>query len=1053
MKHIKKILISLLIVFVLILGALVAIPYFYKDEIVAAVKTAANENLTASVDFKDVDISVFRHFPKLSVGLEGLEVTGTGAFEGVKLVQCERLDVAVDLWGAIMSDKIAINQLYFKKPDIKVYVLSDGQANYDITKPDPTATSSSTDTGESSPIQLEKYVIEDGKILYDDRGLDMRLEIEALNHSGSGEFTSDIYDFVMKTDAGKLSVNYGGMQYLSKAKAEWDATLGADMKQMKFTFKENEMKVNAMDMALDGWVALPNDVDITMDLTFGSKRNTFKDLLSIIPGAYTADFNDVQAAGGLQFAGFVKGKYNETTYPAFSIGVKVDNGNFKYPSLPLGVSDINVDLSIKSPSERLNDMTINIPAFNLRIGSNPISGRFFLKTPESNPTVDTRINGTLNLAELSKAFPMDGVSELAGIIKADITAKASMSQIDQQQYEQVQMLGNFDMQQITYRAAGTPTIQIKALESSLSPQRVDIRNFDARLGRSDLKASGSIDNILAYFSTNKTMTGTMNFSAAFFDANEWMEPEAATTGTANTASSKVPSETAAAPSEKVFDRWDFTVDGEIGRLKYDVYDLSNMRMKGHFKPNKMDISDFGLKIGESDLSGNGRILNAWNYLFDNQTVAGEVNLKSNYFDLNQFMEETPATGSTGTATSSAPAAEATGVIPVPENMDMTLHANMGKVRYTTYELNNLDGTVVVRDKVAKIEDCTANAFGGLIGLAGEYNTQDLSKPSYNIDLALQNMGFKEAYKNFVTVQKLSPIANLMDGKFNTNLSMSGLLGQDMTPDLNTLSAAGFLETISAILSNFKPTQDIANKLNMPYLSRLELGNTKNWFEIKNGAVSIKPFNVQVRDVAMQIGGTHSISQEMNYQIVTKTPRSAMQKNAVGSGINSGLSFLSGEASKYGVNIAQGEFINVRFDLTGSIASPKVAIKVLGSDGERSIQEEAGSAAQATIDKAKDTLSTIANQKLDEAKAKAKAAADKAADSLRNLANQKINDAANKAKEEVAKRAGEEIGQKAGEAVGKKAEEALGDQGKKTVDDVKNKLDKWDPFKKKKSGGN
>jgi len=355
--------------------------------------------------------------------------------------------------------------------------------------------------------------------------------------------------------------------------------------------------------------------------------------------------------------------------------------------------------------------------------------------------------------------------------------------------------------------------------------------------------------------------------------------------------------------------------------------------------------------------------------------------------------------------------------------------------------------------VAKIEDCTANAFGGLIGLAGEYNTQDLSKPSYNIDLALQNMGFKEAYKNFVTVQKLSPIANLMDGKFNTNLSMSGLLGQDMTPDLNTLSAAGFLETISAILSNFKPTQDIANKLNMPYLSRLELGNTKNWFEIKNGAVSIKPFNVQVRDVAMQIGGTHSISQEMNYQIVTKTPRSAMQKNAVGSGINSGLSFLSGEASKYGVNIAQGEFINVRFDLTGSIASPKVAIKVLGSDGERSIQEEAGSAAQATIDKAKDTLSTIANQKLDEAKAKAKAAADKAADSLRNLANQKINDAANKAKEEVAKRAGEEIGQKAGEAVGKKAEEALGDQGKKTVDDVKNKLDKWDPFKKKKSGGN
>jgi len=271
--------------------------------------------------------------------------------------------------------------------------------------------------------------------------------------------------------------------------------------------------------------------------------------------------------------------------------------------------------------------------------------------------------------------------------------------------------------------------------------------------------------------------------------------------------------------------------------------------------------------------------------------------------------------------------------------------------------------------------------------------------------------------------------------------MSGALGKDMMPDLTTLSAAGFLETLNAIFNNFKPMNDIGAKLGVDYLNKLELKNTKNWFEIKDGKVTVKPFNVQMRDVAMQIGGAHGLNQEMAYQITTKVPRSALQKSSVGAAANSGLNFLSKEASKYGVNLAQGEYINVRFDLTGSLSSPKVAMKVLGSDGQATIKDEATATVQATVDKAKDSLKNVASRELDKAKDQAKAAADKAADSLKTLADKKLQEAKDKAAQEV--------GSKVTDAAGKKAEEALGDKGKKTVDDAKKKLEDWDPFKKKK----
>lgn len=1023
----KKILFGIAIFIVLLVGALIALPFIFKDEIISQVKATANESLTATVDFKDVDISVFRHFPKLSVGLEGLEVTnGPGPFNGVKLVQCERLDVAIDLWSAIFGSEVVVKGLYLNKPDIRVYVLSDGSANYDITKPDDAAATTGSEA--SGPVRLERYGINEGKVLYDDRGLDMRAELEGVNHTGSGEFTADLFDFVMKTGVEKLSVNYGGVQYLRDARADWDATLSADMVNMKYTFKDNDLKVNALQVMLDGWVQMPeNSEDIRMDLKFGTPQNTFKSLLSIIPGAYTKDYEAVQANGTVQFSGFARGTYNETIYPAFKLDFKVGDADFKYPSLPLGVSGINVDASINSPSQRMNDMTVDISRFSLRIGSNPLEGYFKLKTPETDPTVDMKIIGSLNLGELSKAFPMEGVQELAGLIKANITLKAAMSQVERQQYDQVNMAGDFAMSGITYRAAGSPDVKINQLSTSLTPQRVDIQNFDAKLGRSDLKANGSIDNILAYFSTKKTMTGVLNFSSGYFDANEWMEEPAGAE-----AAGVVPSETAAAPAEKAFDRWDFTVDGRINRLKYDTYDITNMNMKGHFTPNKMDVSDFGLQIGNSDLRGNGQIRNAWNYLFDNQTVAGVINLQSNNFDLNQFMTEP--------APANAPAAAAE-IIPVPENMDMTINADFGKVKYTTYDLSNLEGQVVVKDRAARLQDFTADAFGGQIGLSGEYNTQDLAKPSFNVDMALQNMGFKESFQNFVTVRSFAPVMQMIDGRYNTTLSMSGLLGKDMTPDMKTLSAAGFLETLNAVFSNFKPMTEIGSKLGINYLNNLELKNTRNWFEIKDGNVVVKPFDVQARDVAMKIGGSHGLDQEMNYQIITKTPRKALEKSAVGGMANSGLSFLSKEAGKFGVNIAQGEFINIRFDLTGTLSSPKVAMKILGSDGQGTIKDEAGATVQASVDKAKDSLRNVATRELDAAKDKVKAAADKAVDSLSNVADKKLQEAKDKATQE--------LGNKVGDAAGQKADEVLGDKGKKTVDEAKKKLEDWDPFKKKK----
>lgn len=1031
------------VAFVLLLAAAISVPFFFKDKIFVKVKEAINKELNAKVDFKDVDISLLRHFPKISVRLEGLDVKGVGDFDGVTLMRTDGLDLALNFWSVWRGgNPYEVNSVHLEKPFINVVALSDGSANYNITKPKP-------DEKKSEPtdfkLSLSAYSIKDGTIIYDDRAMNFYTALRNINHEGSGEMTADVYDLDTETVCDSTTVSYGGITYLSNAKVDLKTIVNADMKNMKFTLKDTKTAVNALKMDLNGWTQLKGD-DILMDMTFKAPSNNFKDLLSIIPAAYTKDYSSVSASGTFNFDGFVKGTYNSAAkpapqYPAFKINLGVQNGTFQYPKLPMGCSDINTNLSVALPSSNFDALQVDVPNFHIKLGNNPFDMVFKLRTPVSDPDVDMKAKGTINLGELTKVLPMESVQNLTGIINADVTMKTLMSYIDKKQYEKVNMNGILGINNMNVQAKGYPSVLINNLAMKFTPNSVDVANFVAKLGKSDIQASGTIDNILAFFSTTKTMTGNVKFASNLFDANEWMNPTAAEPAKTAPSVKTAPVDKA----ERPFDRFDFLVDGKINKLVYEKYDIQNTAAAGHFTPNKFIINNFKTQIGNSDVAGNGTLLGVFDWLFDDKLLGGQMNLTSNMMDLNQFMTATPAPVSATPTVNTA-----TEPFLVPKNMDVTINAKMNRVIYTNMDLTNLVGKLAVANEEVKIEDASANALGGRVNIKGGYNTQVAAKPTFKLAYDMKGIDFKQSFATFNTFQKLAPIGQYLSGKFNTNMEMGGELGKDMMPNLNTLNAAGFLQTIQGFISGFKPLEEIANKLNISELKNLDVKETKNWFEVKDGAVKVNDFDKMIgKDIKLTIGGTHSLTNEMNYTIKTRVPRKRLEGNAAGAVASSALNEVLAQGAKYGVNIKNSEFVNLLFTLSGSMLQPKVAMKVMSGDGQATLEDAAKGVVTATVNKAKDSVVTRANEELDKGKAKAKEIADKAIDSARNVANREVEAAKQKAIEEAKKRAGEALGNKAGGVLDKAVEKAgANDKIKQQTDKVKDKLDKWDPFGKK-----
>jgi len=166
------------IVFLSLIILAFSVPFLFKGRIVKLVKAEVNRNLEAKVEFKNVSLSLFRHFPQLSIGLEDISVAGIREFETDTLLSAERIDASVDLWSVISGSEMKIYGVYLQSPRIHALVNENGKANWEITKED-TAVSTGSESA-ALKIKLEKYSIEDGYVFYKDESSDMQMEIAGL---------------------------------------------------------------------------------------------------------------------------------------------------------------------------------------------------------------------------------------------------------------------------------------------------------------------------------------------------------------------------------------------------------------------------------------------------------------------------------------------------------------------------------------------------------------------------------------------------------------------------------------------------------------------------------------------------------------------------------------------------------------------------------------------------------------------------------------------------------------------------------------------------------
>ena len=804
---------------VLIIGILAILPFLYKDKLLVKVKATINKEINAKVDFKDFNLSVFSHFPKVGMEIQQLTVIGINEFSNDTILSASSISTAVSLMEMISGKNLELKSLTIDNPRISLLVNPSGAVNWDITKPAEATQASSSKvagTDQAFKMKLNDIQVKNMNLLFNDKAMPMKLWVKNTNLSSSGEVDGTITTFDMKSEVGDFIFEYDSVKYLSNTKLKAETLLKVDYDKMDFVFDRGKLMINNLPLEVNGSFSMPND-SMLFDLAFKSEKSDFATILALVPADYQKYLEKATISGAAEFKGSVKGLFYKEIYPAIDVLLAVTNASFKYPSLPESVQDIQVQAQITKPEGDMNLLKVNVEKAHASIKNNPVDLTMNLSELVTDPNIAASFAGTIDFNTLKQAIPIDSL-DITGIMKARMQIAGRMSSIEKKEYEKFKSDGEATIQNFKIESNQlTKPVEISQGQVKATTTRITVDKFDGKIGESDFSLRGDVSNYLAYIFKNGVLNGNFNLKSSFMNFTE----------------------------------------------------LSNI-MKPASKPT------------------------------------------------GQKAQAKPAPA--------APAASADSVaaFQVPDKLDLTFQSAIQKAVYDKMPIGNINGLIKVKERRLELTNLAMDMLQGRVAINGSYASNAANKPAFDFKLNMQNIDLPTAYQSLTTFQRYVPIASRSQGKFSSQLGLSGIMNEKMNIVPTSLNGDGIFNTINLMIIESPVFNKIRGVIKKESLKNVKIQDFAAKFQFEDGALKLNPFKTTIADQPTTITGSLSAAKEINM-----TMDFVVSRDVLGTDITKGLDILPGSE-----NI---KTVDASVLLKGSLTDPEVSLDL--SKARTQIEQE------------------------------------------------------------------------------------------------------------------
>lgn len=527
-------------------------------------------------------------------------------------------------------------------------------------------------------------------------------------------------------------------------------------------------------------------------------------------------------------------------------------------------ADMNVDADLVNNKFTLQDNSISLNAIKLNIDG-------WAAMQKDGVGMDIKLNtnevGFKELLSLIPAIYAKDFQDLKTDGKASLTAFAKGT-LTQEQMPQFEVALNVENAMFRYPSlpAGVDGINISATVKNpggnIDATEVTINPFDFTLAGNPFSLKAIVKTPTSDPDLQATAKGTLDLGKI---KDVYPLEDMSFNGTIQ-ADMNLAGKLSYIEKEQ-YDKMKAEGSIRLNGMRLNMKDLPTVdiqRSTFSFSPRYLQLSETTVNIGNNDVTLDSRFENYLGYALKGSTLKGNLNISSNHLNLNDFMStDTTAVQAQATADTTA-TTSSTGAIRIPENLDFNMQANLKEVLFDKMKLENVNGTLLVKNGTIDMRNLSFNTMGGSITANGAYSAPKASQPHLNAGFDMKNIGFAQAYQELGLVQQLAPIFKGLKGNFSGNLQIDTPLDENMSPVMKKVQGSGNLSTKDLSLSGVKFIDQVADIVKKPSMKEIEVKDLNLGFEIKDGRVNTQPFDLKLGDYTMNLSGSTGLDQTIDY---------------------------------------------------------------------------------------------------------------------------------------------------------------------------------------------
>ncbi|WPO80616.1 AsmA-like C-terminal region-containing protein [Flavobacterium sp. KACC 22761] len=858
------------ITFVVIVALLFLTPIIFADKIKEQIKKTANEKLSAELNYSDVSVSFFHHFPSLTLTLSDLNLNGSAPYANEKFITAKEVSFGINVASLVFSKTVKIDQIYLSDSFINVKVNPNGEANYNIYK---SKASSKPEDSTETALKLERIQILNSKIIYDDQSTKVHLDAFGFNYLGNGDLNKSVFDLYSKAKIEKLNVIYENEPYLMNKKVDADLITKVNVNSLSFFFQQNNLKINQLVVDFKGKFDFLKD-GYNMDFVIKSNNSNLYDVFTAFPPKYITWLSKAELKGNTNLLLTLKGDYiaSQNIAPELDLDVKIDSGFVNYNKSAFPVSNLNLDIKTRVPN--LNPDLADIEAKNLSLNINKdyLKSKFHV-VGVNTPNIDADLKAKIDLGKLMSALGIPNI-----VLKGNLDGDAVVNgKFDQKNRLFPKTQGTINLEngylKTPYYPNPITNITVKSridnqkgtyddLKVKLKPAQftfegkpvfveADLSNFDDLTY--DIKAKGELD-------VNKIYKV---FSQKGLDLDGFVKADVVLKGKQSDAEKGNYSKL---HNKGTLELRNIGITSEYLPKKFII-------KEGIFKINqdKMYFNNFLATYGKSDFKMNGYLQNVFNYATTNTGILkGSFKSSSRYINVDEFMSET--TAGTSVTENSTPKPETktantqSGVIIIPTNLNLQFTANAQKVNFDKLNLQNATGNLSMNKGKLTMQNTGFDLIGCKVTMNANYQAVTPQKANFDYAIKATDFDIKRAYNEVEVFRKMASAAEKAQGIVSLDYQLKGRLNANMEPVYPSLIGGGTLSVKDVKVRGLKMFSAVSKETNTESIKNPDVSKVDIKTTIKNNIMTVERFKFKFAGFRPRIEGTTSLDGKLNLKM-------------------------------------------------------------------------------------------------------------------------------------------------------------------------------------------